>query len=160
MPTTNNAHSNGEVTVTPVDKNRQLFQVPFHKDNTVALTALASAYGVNDAAIGRPLTVPQYLRTLALTAIMRDNTGAELRGFSMELEHSLESRNAIPKEIANWPIDLQQRIMALPDAATRKSAIALVQAEFARIAMMQSDSILSGISTMIATNPKSAAESK
>jgi hypothetical protein len=50
--------------------------------------------------------------------------------------------------------------MALPDAATRKSAIALVQAEFARIAMMQSDSILSGISTMIATNPKSAAESK
>ncbi len=158
MPTTNNAHSNGEVTVTPVDKNRQLFQVPFHKDNYKALTTLANNYGVNGI-IGRPLTVPQYIRALA-HEYLRTLPASELHGFSFDLEDKLESRNAIPKEIASWPADLQSRIMALPDAAARKSAIALVQAEFARIAMMQSESVLASIASAIASNPKSAAESK
>ncbi len=157
MPASNPSHVNGEVTVTSTDKNRALYQVPFHKDNTAALTALASAYGVNDAAIGRPLTVPQYMRAIVLSHL-RTTDSTLLHGFDFTAEDKLESRNAIPKEIASWPSDLQSRIMALPDAAARKSAIALVQAELMRVAMMQSDSILSGISTMIASNPKSTHE--
>lgn len=131
------------------DKNRHTYGVPFHAGNDKALEALASAHGVNDPTIGRPLSVPQYIKAVVLDTIRGTH---EKRNFSFDLETKLETRNvAIPPEIAVLPQDMQDTLMAM-NAADRKSTLAILNAEALRIALASNGSVLAALAAKLSSS--------
>lgn len=131
------------------DKNRHTYGVPFHAGNDKALEALASAHGVNDPTIGRPLSVPQFIKSVVLDYIHATH---EKRNFSFDLEAKLETRNvAIPPEVAVLPEDLQDKLMAM-SAPDRKAALAVLNAEALRIALASNGSVLAALAAKLSSS--------
>jgi hypothetical protein len=130
-------------------KNRKQYNVVFHVANDKSLDAIANAYGVNDPAIGKPLSVPQYLKELAL----RDIAVTEhKRGFDVAREEELETRTVgvLPAWATNLPLETQNELRSM-SKKDRDAAGALMMAEAMRFMAAQNGSVLSEMAKHLAS---------
>jgi hypothetical protein len=120
-----------ETNGTAKETNTVAVTIKFHKDNTKALEAMASAYGVNDPAIGRPLSVAQWTY-----AVMRQHIADthQKRGFDATKDDSLDKRNVVtlPKGAEMWPQEVQDALRAMHTKAEREAYLDMLNAELVR----------------------------
>lgn len=140
-------------TTTPntTPKNRKQYNVVFHTGNEKALEAIASAYGANDPTIGKPMSVPQYLKDLALRHI----AASEYKhGFDVAHEEALETRTVgtLPVWAIMLPQDAQDKLRAM-SKADREAAGSLMMAEAMRHMALENGSVLSEMAKHLAEAP-------
>lgn len=123
------------------DKTRQNYQVPFHVKNSKALELIANNYGVNSKDIGKPISVPQFLKELALNYIEALEHKLQF-DVTHEAELSTRNRTPLPAWALALPEDAQERLRQM-NKADRDAAGAVFMAEAMRHMAATNASVLS-----------------